>query len=290
MIWPNGLAIDHVTRKIYWTDAKLSTIEMADLNGAGRRVILQSKSYVKHPFALGIFDDSVYWSDWELERIMKTNKFGALSENSTTGASVEVILGDLYSVMDVRVLHPSSQPESDSQNRCASSACSHLCLPKGSNSFTCFCSSAHHLLSDGRTCAPDERAVETELHYHHFSPTEAHEIHVTESAATPNPHSHIEGTSISSVEAEKNDELEHEQEHRHAGSSGSDITDENRTHHRTAAAPADPQSKGHLMMALFAILSIIASLMSLLSLIIYRHYKRFELILVPPKTNLTILC
>lgn len=271
MIWPNGLAIDHVTRRIYWTDAKLSTIEQADFEGTGRRVIFQSKAYIKHPFALGIFDDSIYWSDWELERIMRTNKFGSTGENSTSGAGVEVILGDLYSVMDVRVLHPSCQPESEARNRCENSACSHLCLPKGSNSFSCLCPSSYHLLSDGKTCAPDQSAVESEHHYHQSSTTAAHEIHTLESATSTPHHVHIHSSSSSTIEAERDDELEHEQEH---GSAGSEHADENRTFHRSAASPVALGSKGHLMIGLTVILSIIASLMFLLSLIIYRNYKR----------------
>lgn len=36
--WPNGLALDRPNGRLYWTDAKLSTIESIKLDGSGRRV------------------------------------------------------------------------------------------------------------------------------------------------------------------------------------------------------------------------------------------------------------
>lgn len=38
--WPNGLAIDHGTDRLYWADAKLETVEYANLDGSNRKVRL----------------------------------------------------------------------------------------------------------------------------------------------------------------------------------------------------------------------------------------------------------
>ena len=40
LVWPNGLAIDRVERRLYWADAELDWIEMAFVNGSDRRVLV----------------------------------------------------------------------------------------------------------------------------------------------------------------------------------------------------------------------------------------------------------
>jgi len=42
LAWPNGLAIDQLERRLYWADAELDCIEMAFVNGSGRRVLLSN--------------------------------------------------------------------------------------------------------------------------------------------------------------------------------------------------------------------------------------------------------
>ena len=37
-----GLAVDWISRKIYWTDDNLRKIEVMDVNGGNRKVIMQS--------------------------------------------------------------------------------------------------------------------------------------------------------------------------------------------------------------------------------------------------------
>lgn len=39
IVWPNGLTLDLAQRKMYWIDAKLKRVEVADLHGNNRRVI-----------------------------------------------------------------------------------------------------------------------------------------------------------------------------------------------------------------------------------------------------------
>lgn len=40
LTWPNGLAVDHLTNKIYWTDAGTRSIEFANLDGTKRKILL----------------------------------------------------------------------------------------------------------------------------------------------------------------------------------------------------------------------------------------------------------
>ena len=40
--WPNGLTLDLIQKKMYWIDAKLRLIEVADLNGKNRKILTNS--------------------------------------------------------------------------------------------------------------------------------------------------------------------------------------------------------------------------------------------------------
>ncbi len=40
LFWPNGLALDYATDKLYWADAKHHVIECANLDGSERRTVL----------------------------------------------------------------------------------------------------------------------------------------------------------------------------------------------------------------------------------------------------------
>ena len=40
LVWPNALAIDYVTEEIFWADAKLDYIGVADLDGNRRKTVL----------------------------------------------------------------------------------------------------------------------------------------------------------------------------------------------------------------------------------------------------------
>ncbi|PRD29515.1 UNVERIFIED_CONTAM: Vldlr [Trichonephila clavipes] len=56
--WPNGLALDLVSRKIFWADAKLHIISCANFDGSDQHVVLSSPTEVKHPFSLDVFEVS----------------------------------------------------------------------------------------------------------------------------------------------------------------------------------------------------------------------------------------
>ena len=52
LVWPNGLTIDYVLDQLYWVDAKMNTIQSADLNGSRRSVYVSDfvSSYVSSMF------------------------------------------------------------------------------------------------------------------------------------------------------------------------------------------------------------------------------------------------
>jgi len=73
--WPNGIAIDLAQDRIFWVDAKLGLIGSADLDGARARVVLYSREVLRHPFSVTVFEDWVYWSDWDQNAIFRADKF-----------------------------------------------------------------------------------------------------------------------------------------------------------------------------------------------------------------------
>jgi sugar lactone lactonase YvrE len=163
--WPNGLAVDMLAQRIYWADAKLKMISTAKYDGSEARVIIQSFITLKHPFSLSVFEDRIYWTDWDTEGVHSANRF--------TGKDVQHVATGLYGPMTVRVYHQHSQPRS--ANKCYNHKCSHLCLPNshihdakenvtgvrefGSKwqkgkypAFICACPDTHRLHDDEKTC------------------------------------------------------------------------------------------------------------------------------------------
>ena len=144
LIWPNGLAVDEVLDRIYWSDAKKDTIESIHMDGTGRMVILDTVA--KHPFSMAVFEDSLYWSDWEMQEIVSCNKF--------TGKNFKTLVKEAgIRPMGITIAHP-LLAQSGPPSPCTNSPCSHVCLPKPlpSIGFTCACPSHLVLGSSGTQC------------------------------------------------------------------------------------------------------------------------------------------
>ncbi|KAK3739393.1 hypothetical protein QZH41_018445 [Actinostola sp. cb2023] len=69
--WPNALTVDYRSDKIIWADAKVHTIESANLDGSHRRVILSEN--IHHPFAITVLHNRMYWTDWEKGSVYMAN-------------------------------------------------------------------------------------------------------------------------------------------------------------------------------------------------------------------------
>lgn len=54
--WPNGLAIDLVDNRVYWGDARMDRIEVADINGNNRKILVsQTLPHIFGFTLLGVF-------------------------------------------------------------------------------------------------------------------------------------------------------------------------------------------------------------------------------------------
>jgi low density lipoprotein-related protein 2 len=74
IIWPNGLTVDFFSNKIFWGDAHMDYVAFADFDGKNRKEIANG-AIVPHVFAMTIFDDTMYWTDWNKKAVLSGHKF-----------------------------------------------------------------------------------------------------------------------------------------------------------------------------------------------------------------------
>uniref|UniRef100_A0A5S6Q5T2 EGF-like domain-containing protein n=1 Tax=Trichuris muris TaxID=70415 RepID=A0A5S6Q5T2_TRIMR len=156
-IWPNGLTVDLLEHRLYWVDAKLKQICSSDYYGQNKRVILNSRNRIYHPFSIAVFEEQLYWTDWSTDGVHVANKF--------TGENNHVVMNGIFGVMTVKVFHPAVQPEWP--NKCVDSACEQLCIPTlklvkgkfdwykyypGAKPYVCLCADGYVLHENARNC------------------------------------------------------------------------------------------------------------------------------------------
>ncbi|XP_021709286.1 low-density lipoprotein receptor-related protein 6 [Aedes aegypti] len=138
--WPNGIALDVEARKIYWCDAKMDRIEVANMDGSGRNIILSDN--LPHAFGLSLLGDYLYWTDWQRRSIDRANK---LNGNDRT-----VIVEAFPDLMGLKV---AKLGDAKGNNPCAirNGGCSQLCLNRPRD-YVCRCQIDYELDRDNRTC------------------------------------------------------------------------------------------------------------------------------------------
>jgi hypothetical protein len=261
--WPNGLALDLVTKKICWADAKLHTLSCADYNGDNQRVIISSPLIVKHPFSIDIFEDWIYWSDWESEAIHRMNKFN--------GEERTDILNEIYSPMDIHIYHPYKQPNGTNHCSNMNGHCSHLCLPTPyindhSPRYTCACPDGMKLTSNEVTCTVD--AVLNSTSTPVPTTTVSQDSHSNAVTSSPTENSNIvnytnsSGTDFGNVQPSDNYSIGNNSLLHGNGSVGET--------HQDSFFP----ESGKLAGIIIGALCIFMILLALVGFLIYKHYLR----------------
>lgn len=93
--WPNGITIDFSEQKIYWADAKLDKVEVMNLDGSSRKVIVADK--LPHVFGFTVLGDHLYWTDWQRRAIESANK--------TSGQERKIIIDNLPDLMGLKAIN-----------------------------------------------------------------------------------------------------------------------------------------------------------------------------------------
>ncbi|KAM9364417.1 LOW QUALITY PROTEIN: low-density lipoprotein receptor-related protein 1B-like [Pholidichthys leucotaenia] len=144
--WPNGLTLDHLEKRIVWTDARSDAIFSALYDGTGVIEILRGHEYLSHPFAVSLFGGNVYWTDWRTNTLARANKW--------TGQNVTVIQKTSAQPFDLQIFHPSRQPQVS--NPCEENdgrgPCSHLCLINYNRTVSCTCPHLMKLSTNKHSC------------------------------------------------------------------------------------------------------------------------------------------
>lgn len=73
--WPNGLALDIANSRVYFADSKLDFIDFCNYDGTGRQQVLAGSHYLLHPHSLTLFEDTMYWTDRQLNRVLSAHKY-----------------------------------------------------------------------------------------------------------------------------------------------------------------------------------------------------------------------
>lgn len=147
--WPNALTISFETNELYWGDAREDYIAVSDLNGKNRKIVVSRKTSpavkLHHIFAIAVWENRVYWTDWETKAIESCHK--DRGDNCTT------LLINVHRPMDIRVFHPYRQLQPQS-NPCLAANCTGLCLlSPTSPGYQCACPDSFVLsVADNRTC------------------------------------------------------------------------------------------------------------------------------------------
>jgi len=140
--WPNGITVDAAAERVYWSDAKHDLLESSKFDGTDRRQT--EVNVIRHPFSLAVFEDRLFWSDWDLKKIQSCHK--------VDGQQREYLFNDTkIEPFGIHVYHPILEPVLD--NPCKGRPCSHICLiAHGGSTFTCKCPDGLVLGIDERTC------------------------------------------------------------------------------------------------------------------------------------------
>lgn len=157
--WPNALTIDFFTDRLYFADAHLDYIASSDLEGRYRHYVIKGNA-VPHVFAISLFDDYIYWTDWNLKSISRANKFN--------GEKIQVLRNTTHKPYDIHIFHPLRQLPYFNPCGTNNGGCSHLCLvspppassylniegygEEGQTTSVCACPNQFYLSVDKKTC------------------------------------------------------------------------------------------------------------------------------------------
>ena len=91
--WINALTLCHITKKLFWADAKLDQIGYCDRDGTNCHQVRGLT--LTHPFGASVFDKYIYWTDWMSKGVYRANKW--------TGANLKLLHHTNWEPMGIQV-------------------------------------------------------------------------------------------------------------------------------------------------------------------------------------------
>ncbi|XP_052873130.1 low-density lipoprotein receptor-related protein 6 [Anopheles cruzii] len=149
-----GLTLDPDTRRLYWARQSSPTgIESADWDGKRRTRLVMAEAGDSNgfvPAAITIYQDWVYWADWNTGEIGRADK--------STGDNRTVVHSNLRYTYSLLAFHPGRQSGSN-QCRTNNGGCTHLCLALGQRKMTCACPTHYTLNANRVSCSPPRNYI-----------------------------------------------------------------------------------------------------------------------------------
>ncbi|KAL7863483.1 hypothetical protein SRHO_G00124670 [Serrasalmus rhombeus] len=102
LVTPSGLALDFSSQRLYWSDLTTGVIESARMDGSDRRRLTQNQ--VGRPFAVAVFEDTLWVSNWGDNQLYRLNK--------KTGHSPEPLSVESVHPAAIVIIHPLNKPGS----------------------------------------------------------------------------------------------------------------------------------------------------------------------------------
>ena len=100
--FPNALALDYATQRLYWGDAGLTQLESSFVDGSDRQVLYQNDEL--YPYSMVLFGKTLYISNWIGMRVVTVGTRGV--------NNMEVLYSDPeYNPRGIRVVNRNIQNE-----------------------------------------------------------------------------------------------------------------------------------------------------------------------------------
>lgn len=95
---PNGITVDYISEKIYWSDSDLNKIEYSNYDGTSRTTLETAASGLKYPFAVTVANNLLFWSDWDTNKVYVTHKIHGSDPDEGYFATVALFSSSPYGI------------------------------------------------------------------------------------------------------------------------------------------------------------------------------------------------
>nr|XP_037873826.1 vitellogenin receptor isoform X41 [Bombyx mori] len=176
----SGLALDVPNDRLYFVDKTIKVVLLST-----KVVYSLFKEAHHHPYAISVFENTVYWSDWISDSIQTTDKIHSSSQR-------QVLLKMDTSVFGLHMYHPALMKKIP--HPCDEHPCSHFCLVTSIDTYSCAC--PDEMENKNGRCIPkdDYRPL-------HLIVGSGRLFTKFRLDAMGNPHSHVTNFSLGRVQA-----------------------------------------------------------------------------------------